>query len=117
MLQCSYYMPLRIGCIYNTYIYIRTFSDKNPDELFTLSEQLYQALSEGQLLGKACKRRPAMLKTVFKLLDLATPRLLLKLARLILAVRTIYIKFTSSATEFRNFSGVKCSVINKIFCK
>jgi hypothetical protein len=56
-----------------------------------LSDKLYQALEEGQLLGKACKRRPAMLKTLFQLLDLGMPQLLLKLARLILAVSSVVV--------------------------
>ena len=62
-------------------------ADKDPDKLLTLSEQLYSTLDDAQLLGKNCKRRSLILKTVFKLLDLYSPRLLLKLARLILAVR------------------------------
>ena len=61
-------------------------ADKDPDKLLTLSEQLYSTLDDAQLLGKNCKRRSLILKTVFKLLDLYAPRLLLKLARLILAV-------------------------------
>ena len=64
-------------------------ADKDPDKLLTLSEQLYSTLDDAQLLGKNCKRRSLILKTVFKLLDLYSPRLLLKLARLILAVSII----------------------------
>jgi len=51
-----------------------------------LAGQLYTALDEGQHLGRSCPWRPVILKTVFKLLDQESPRLLLKLARLILAV-------------------------------
>ena len=60
--------------------------DKDPDKLLALSDELYTTLDDAQLLGKNCKRRSLILKTVFKLLDLYSPRLLLKLARLILAV-------------------------------
>ena len=51
-----------------------------------LADKLYEVLEEGKMLGKACKRRSVMLKTIFRLLDLESPKLLLKLARLILAV-------------------------------
>ena len=40
-------------------------------------------------MGKNCKRRTTILKTVFKLLDLESPKLLLKLARLIFAVSSL----------------------------
>ena len=52
-----------------------------------LSDTLYTTLELAGVLGKNCKRRSAILKMVFRLLDLESPRLLLKLARLILALR------------------------------
>ena len=64
-------------------------TEKDPERLSELSLQFYQALEEANLLGKNCKRRPLILKTVFKLLDLESPKLLLRLARLILAVSVI----------------------------
>lgn len=62
------------------------YSEKDTVRLETLSVKLYTVLSEGHLLGKSSKYRPTILKAIFKLLDLDAPRLLLKLARLILAV-------------------------------
>ena len=62
------------------------FSDKDPERLLVLSDELYAVLDGADLLGRNCKRRSLILKTVYKLLDLVSPRLLLKLARLILAV-------------------------------
>ena len=60
--------------------------DKDPERLLVLSDELYSVLDGADLLGRNCKRRSLILKTVYKLLDLVSPRLLLKLARLILAV-------------------------------
>jgi len=60
---------------------------KDSRRLEDLSDQLYSTLEEGHYLGRSCPWRPTILKTVFKLLDQQSPRLLLKLARLILAVR------------------------------
>ncbi|KAK2154942.1 hypothetical protein LSH36_253g04000 [Paralvinella palmiformis] len=65
----------------------RHIKEKDPERLSELSLQFYQALEEANLLGKNCKRRPLILKTVFKLLDLESPKLLLRLARLILALK------------------------------
>jgi len=59
---------------------------KDARHLEDLASQLYSALDEGHYLGKSCPWRPVILKAVFKLLDQESPRLLLRLARLILAV-------------------------------
>ena len=59
---------------------------KDTRHLEDLTDQLYSALEQGGYLGRSCPWRPVILKTVFKLLDQESPRLLLKLARLILAV-------------------------------
>jgi len=59
---------------------------KDARHLETLADQLYSVLDRGHYLGRSCPWRPAILKTVFKLLDQESPKLLLKLARLILAV-------------------------------
>jgi len=62
---------------------------KDTRSLEDLTDQLYATLERGHYLGRSCPWRPMILKTVFKLLDQDSPRLLLKLARLILAVRFI----------------------------
>ncbi|XP_072036074.1 armadillo repeat-containing protein 2-like [Amphiura filiformis] len=49
-------------------------------------DELYDALEEGNMLGRAAKRRNVALKTIFKLSDLSEPRVLLRAARLILAL-------------------------------
>ena len=50
--------------------------------------ELHRLLEEGNMLGRgAGKRRTRILRTLFNLLDIDDPRLLLRLARLILAVR------------------------------
>ncbi len=77
MVLCFYLLPIIFT------------SDKDPDKLGALADKLYDVLHKGKMLGKACKRRSAVLKTVFRLLDLESPKLLLKIARLILAVSSI----------------------------
>jgi len=56
------------------------------DKLAESTDNLYQILKKENLLGKNCKQRSAILKSIFKLLDVEEPRVLLRLARLILAV-------------------------------
>ena len=59
---------------------------RDHDKLAMLTQQLYDVLAKGQLLGRVCHQRSTILKTLFKLLDPGSPSTLLKLARLILAV-------------------------------
>ncbi|PKK33651.1 armadillo repeat containing 2 [Columba livia] len=49
--------------------------------------KLYQALSEGNMLGKRFKRRSVLLKTLYKLVDIDSDPLCLKLAKIILAMK------------------------------
>ena len=70
-----------------------------------LADGLYEVLEEGKMLGKACKRRSVMLKTIFRLLDLESPKLLLKFARLILAVSESK-SFSNTAIIFQQ----KCDI-------
>lgn len=49
--------------------------------------KLYQALNEGNMLGKRFKRRNALLKTLYKLVDIDSDPLCLKLAKIILAIK------------------------------
>ncbi|XP_052237148.1 armadillo repeat-containing protein 2-like isoform X6 [Dreissena polymorpha] len=58
---------------------------KDSDKLISVSEDLYQLLSKHNLLTKHYRQRSKILKAIFKMLDLEEPRLLLQLARLILA--------------------------------
>ena len=50
-------------------------------------DELYNALEEGNMLGRACKRRKNALKIIFKLSDISSPQVLINAARLMLAVR------------------------------
>ncbi|XP_069091556.1 armadillo repeat-containing protein 2 isoform X2 [Pleurodeles waltl] len=63
------------------------FGEGNQDDLCHLCFHLHQALEEGHLLGKRCKRRAVILKTLFKLVELGSDLLGLKLANLILALK------------------------------
>lgn len=56
------------------------------DRLIELCEGLHRALARADLLGRSCKRRPAILRTLFRLVDLNCARLDLCIARLCLAV-------------------------------
>ncbi|PVD28492.1 hypothetical protein C0Q70_11080 [Pomacea canaliculata] len=60
---------------------------KDCDRFLVLAGNLYNLLEENNCLGKHFHHRSTVLKVIFKLLDVEEPRLLLKLARLILAFR------------------------------
>ncbi|XP_045197949.2 armadillo repeat-containing protein 2-like isoform X2 [Mercenaria mercenaria] len=60
---------------------------KDVQKIISLSEELYQLLQKHNLLSKNYKQRSKILKSIFKMLDLEEPQLLLQLARLILAFR------------------------------
>ncbi|KAI8498698.1 Armadillo repeat-containing protein 2 [Branchiostoma belcheri] len=61
--------------------------DKKHRLLCDLCDRLYTTLDTAGLLGRAAKRRSALLKTLYKLIDIDDPRVMLKLARLILALK------------------------------
>ncbi|KAI0232593.1 hypothetical protein LSAT2_017093 [Lamellibrachia satsuma] len=79
---------------------VALIADKDHDKLAMLTQQLYDVLAKGQLLGRVCQQRSTILKTLFKLLDLSSPSTLLKLARLILA-SSLIITWWSSTTSDR----------------
>ncbi|XP_041354443.1 armadillo repeat-containing protein 2-like [Gigantopelta aegis] len=60
---------------------------KDNGRIFELAEELYNVLNKGNKLKKHYKQRSSILKAIFKLLDVDEPRVLLKLARLILAFK------------------------------
>ncbi|KAL3882503.1 hypothetical protein ACJMK2_028840 [Sinanodonta woodiana] len=60
---------------------------KEIDKICYLSDALYDTLEKKGMLGKNYKQRSTVLKAIFKMLDLEEPRLLLKLARLILSFK------------------------------
>ncbi|XP_027751411.1 armadillo repeat-containing protein 2 isoform X6 [Empidonax traillii] len=61
--------------------------EDNIENLCLACTKLYQALSEGNMLGKQFKRRRELLKTLYKLVDIDSDPLCLKLAKIILAMK------------------------------
>nr|XP_033792028.1 armadillo repeat-containing protein 2 isoform X2 [Geotrypetes seraphini] len=49
--------------------------------------RLHQALEEGNMLGRRCKKRALILKTLYKLVDIGSDQLSLKLAKVILGLK------------------------------
>ncbi|XP_044147336.1 armadillo repeat-containing protein 2 isoform X1 [Bufo gargarizans] len=61
--------------------------DANHEDLCSLCVKLWKTLDDGSMLGKRCKRRSHILKTLYKLVDVGSDRLGLTLAKLILELR------------------------------
>lgn len=60
------------------------------DRLCDLCDRLLSALEGADMLGRSCKRRSAILRTLFRLIDLDSARLSLHIAELCLAVSFLY---------------------------
>ncbi|KFV58019.1 Armadillo repeat-containing protein 2, partial [Gavia stellata] len=61
--------------------------EDNIENLCLACTKLYHALNEGNMLGKRFKRRSVLLKTLYKLVDIDSDPLCLKLAKIILAMK------------------------------
>ncbi|XP_056422246.1 armadillo repeat-containing protein 2 isoform X2 [Hyla sarda] len=61
--------------------------DGNLEELCSMCNKLWKTLNDGSMLGKRCKRRSHILKSLYKLVDVGSDRLGLSLAKLILELR------------------------------
>ncbi|NWX58881.1 ARMC2 protein, partial [Promerops cafer] len=61
--------------------------EDNIEHLCLACTKLHQALDEGNMLGKRFKRRNILLKTLYKLVDIDSDPLSLKLAKIILAMK------------------------------
>ncbi|KFZ59863.1 Armadillo repeat-containing protein 2, partial [Antrostomus carolinensis] len=61
--------------------------EDNIENLCLACTNLYQALNEGNMLGKRFKRRTVLLKTLYKLVDIDSDPLCLKLAKIILTMK------------------------------
>uniref|UniRef100_A0ACB8GCF8 Armadillo repeat-containing protein 2 n=1 Tax=Sphaerodactylus townsendi TaxID=933632 RepID=A0ACB8GCF8_9SAUR len=61
--------------------------EDNVESLCHACDSLYQALEEGSMLGKRFKRRTLLLKTLYKLCDIASDPLGLKLSKIILGLK------------------------------
>uniref|UniRef100_A0A8C8S6F6 Armadillo repeat containing 2 n=1 Tax=Pelusios castaneus TaxID=367368 RepID=A0A8C8S6F6_9SAUR len=62
-------------------------NEDNIENLCLACTSLHQALEEGNMFGKRFKRRSVLLKTLYKLVDIGSDTLGLKLAKLILALK------------------------------
>ncbi|XP_053153295.1 armadillo repeat-containing protein 2 isoform X2 [Hemicordylus capensis] len=62
-------------------------NEDNVENLCHACTTLYQALEKGNMLGKRFKRRTLFLKTLYKLVDVASDPLGLKLAKIILGLK------------------------------
>lgn len=63
--------------------------EDNIEHLCLTCTKLHQALGEGNMLGKRFKRRNILLKTLYKLVDIDSDPLSLKLAKIFLAVSVL----------------------------
>ncbi|XP_056674623.1 armadillo repeat-containing protein 2 isoform X3 [Monodelphis domestica] len=61
--------------------------EDNIENFCVACTQLHQALEEGSMLGKRFKKRSVLLKTLYKLVDVGSDLLSLKLAKIILALK------------------------------
>ncbi|KAM8998878.1 armadillo repeat-containing protein 2 [Sarcophilus harrisii] len=61
--------------------------EDNIENFCAACTQLHQALEEGSMLGKRFKKRNILLKTLYKLVDVGSDLLSLKLAKIILALK------------------------------
>ncbi|GAB5571778.1 armadillo repeat-containing protein 2 isoform X4 [Prionailurus iriomotensis] len=61
--------------------------EENIETICAACTQLHHALAEGNMLGNKFKRRSILLKTLYKLVDIGSDLLSLKLAKLILALK------------------------------
>ncbi|NXJ66319.1 ARMC2 protein, partial [Rostratula benghalensis] len=61
--------------------------EDNIENLCLACTELYQALNEGNMLGKRFKRRSVLLKILYKLVDIDSDPLCLQLAKIILAMK------------------------------
>ncbi|XP_059838969.1 armadillo repeat-containing protein 2 isoform X2 [Hypanus sabinus] len=62
-------------------------SGNNVEHLCKACYRLYHTLHKGNMLGKMCKRRTVLLKTLYKLVDVGSDQLSIQLAKLILALK------------------------------
>ncbi|XP_063773154.1 armadillo repeat-containing protein 2 isoform X2 [Pseudophryne corroboree] len=62
-------------------------AETNLEDLCSLCAKLHRTLDDGNILGRRCKRRSQILKTLYKLVDIGSDRLGLSLANVILALK------------------------------
>lgn len=88
VILCTGTYSEQIGfCLFQKTILIGdAVSDEIVGELCNACSGLHNALAERGMLGRQCKKRSAILRTLFRLIDVGSDRLNLTIAKLILAV-------------------------------
>ena len=71
-------------------------SEGSVDRLCDLCDRLHGTLAEADMLGRRCKRRSGILRTLFRLIDLNSARLNLHIAKLCLAVSRLCVSVPQS---------------------
>lgn len=66
-------------------------SEGSVDRLCDLCDGLHGTLAEADMLGRRCKRRSGILRTLFRLIDLDSAQLNLYIAKLCLAVSCLWV--------------------------
>ncbi|XP_017352872.1 armadillo repeat-containing protein 2 isoform X2 [Cebus imitator] len=66
---------------------LQTKAEENIETVCAACTQLHHALEEGNMLGNKFKKRSILLKTLYKLVDVGSDLLSLKLAKIILALK------------------------------
>lgn len=72
---------------------------ENTETVCAACTQLHHALEEGNMLGSKFKRRSILLKTLYKLVDVGSDSLSLKLAKIILAVSFSFLWSSQTVTH------------------
>ncbi|XP_053566593.1 armadillo repeat-containing protein 2 [Bombina bombina] len=62
-------------------------NDKNVEDLCCICAKLHKCLEDGNMLGKQCIKRASILKTLYRLIEIGSDKLNLRLSGLILALK------------------------------
>lgn len=88
LLRCSGKNGTNYFLFFSPFLYPLQVED-NVEYLCLACTKLYQALNERDMFGKRFKRRSVLLKTLYKLVDIDSDPLCLKLAKIILSVSVL----------------------------
>ncbi|KAM4693625.1 armadillo repeat-containing protein 2 [Discoglossus pictus] len=61
--------------------------DRNVEDLYSICVKLHKCLEDGNILGKKCFRRSVILKTLYKLVELGSDKLGIRLSNIILSLK------------------------------
>ncbi|OXB67979.1 hypothetical protein ASZ78_006615, partial [Callipepla squamata] len=79
-------------------------TEDNVESLCLACTKLYQVLNEGDMLGKRFKRRSMLLKTLYKLVEIDSDPLCLKLAKIILSL-------TATLRNLADLPRARCQLV------